>query len=100
MMKKVKKALIKSAFYLSEKKGGQEMKVIYSFDTRKLVDSNNNILATITKEGLLVLSFNNVTLENFKHIKKFIEEYKPLGFYDKESEKIYYKMRNKEESTK
>lgn len=49
------------------------MKVIYSFDTRKLVDSNNNILATITKEGLLVLSLNNVTLENFKHIKSLLK---------------------------
>ncbi len=99
-MKKVKKALSECFLFISEKESGQEMKVVYSFDTRKLVDSNNNILATITKEGLLVLSLNNVTLENFKHIKKFIEDYKPLGFYDKESEKIYYRMRLKEESTK
>lgn len=56
------------------------MKVVYSFDTRKLVDENNNILATMTKEGLLVLSVIHITLENFKHIKKFIEDYKPLGF--------------------
>lgn len=76
------------------------MKVVCSFDTRKLVDENNNILATLTKEGLLVLSTIHITLENFKHIKKFIEDYKPLGFYNKQSEKIYYRMILKEESTK
>lgn len=76
------------------------MKVVYSFDTRKLVDENNNILATMTKEGLLVLSIIHITLDNFKHIKKFIEDYKPLGFYNKQSEKTYYRMILKEESTK
>ena len=77
------------------------MKVVYSFDTRKLIDEyNNRIIATITKEGLLHISRVNVTLDNFKHIKQFIQDYKPLGFYDKESERIYYKKRNEEESTK
>lgn len=76
------------------------MKVIYSFDTRDLIDTNNNKIATLTKAGLLYLKPNLITLENFKHIKKFINDYKPLGFYNKESENIYYKMRNKEESTK
>lgn len=96
-----KKALNKSAFlsYL-KKKGGQEMKVVYSFDTRKLIDSKDNILATITYEGLLLLSPINVTIDNFKDIKKFIEDYKPLGFYNKESERIYYKKRIEEENAK
>lgn len=75
------------------------MNIIYSFDTRKLVDENNNILATMTKEGLLVLSLNHITIDNFKDVKRFIQDYKPLGFYNKQSERIYYKMRNEEEST-
>ena len=96
-----KKALNKSAFIsYQKKKGGQEMKVVYSFDTRKLIGEYNNTLATLTKEGLLHISRVNVTLDNFKHIKQFIQDYKPLGFYDKESERIYYKKRNEEESTK
>lgn len=76
------------------------MKVVYSFDTRKLIDSKDNILATITYEGLLHLSPINVTIDNFKDIKKFIEDYKPLGFYNKESERIYYKKRIEEENAK
>lgn len=75
------------------------MKVVYSFDTRKLID-NNSIVATITKEGLIHLNPLCVSMKNFKDVKKFIEDYKPLGFYDKESERIYYKKRNEEESTK
>ena len=94
-----KKALNKSAFLITKKKGGQEMKVVYSFDTRKLIDNKDNALATITYEGLLYLSPINVTIDNFKDVKKFINDYKPSGFYDKGSEKIYYKHRLKEEST-
>lgn len=75
------------------------MKVVYSFDTRKLIDSKDNILATITYEGLLHLSPTHVTIDNFKDVKKFIEDYKPIGFYNKESERIYYRYRLKEEST-
>lgn len=75
------------------------MKVVYSFDTRKLID-NNRIIATITKEGLIYLSPLYVSMKNFNHVKQFIQDYKPLGFYDKESERIYYKKRNEEESTK
>lgn len=98
-MKKKAKALIE-CFLSTKKERREKMKVVYSFDTRKLIDENNNILATMTKEGLLVLSIIHITLENFKHIKKFIEDYKPLGFYNKQSEKIYYRMILKEESTK
>lgn len=76
------------------------MKVVYSFDTRKLIDEDNNRIATITKEGLIYLNPLYVSMKNFKDVKKFIEDYKPLGFYDKESERIYYKKRNEEESTK
>lgn len=76
------------------------MKVVYSFDTRDLIDENNNILATITKEGLMYLSPEHVTLDNFKDVKKFIEDYKPLGFYNKESERIYYRRRIEEENAK
>jgi len=89
-----------SAFLSTKKERREKMKVVYSFDTRKLIDENNNRIATITKEGLIYLSPLYVSMKNFKDIKQFIQDYKPLGFYDKESERIYYKKRNKEESTK
>ena len=76
------------------------MKVTYSFDRRRLIDNEDNIIALMAKEGLIYLSPIDVTIDNFNHVKQFIEDYKPLGFYDKESEKIYYRMRLKEESTK
>lgn len=76
------------------------MKVVYSFDTRKLIDEYNNRIAIITKEELIYLSPLYVSIKNFKDVKQFIEDYKPLGFIDKESEKIYYRMELKEESTK
>lgn len=96
-----KKALNKSAFIsYQKKKGGQEMKVAYSFDTRKLIDKNDNVIALMTYEGLLYLNSEYVTLDNFKHVKKFIEDYKPLGFYNKESERIYYRRRIEEENAK
>lgn len=76
------------------------MKVVYSFDTRKLIDKNDNVIALMTYEGLLYLNSEYVTLDNFKHVKKFIEDYKPLGFYNKESERIYYRRRIEEENAK
>lgn len=76
------------------------MKVVYSFDTRELIDEDNNTIALMTKEGLIYLSPEHVTLDNFKDVKKFIEDYKPLGFYNKESERIYYRRRIEEENTK
>ena len=99
-MKKVKKALNKSAFLSTKKRKAEKMKVTYSFDRRRLIDEQDNILAMITQEGLIYLSPIDVSIDNFNHVKQFIEDYKPLGFYDKESEKIYYKKRNEEESTK
>ena len=98
MMKKAK-ALIE-CFSFNQKERREKMKVVYSFDTRNLIDEDNNRIATITKEGLIYLSPLYVSMKNFKDVKKFIEDYKPLGFYDKESERIYYKKRNEEESTK
>lgn len=76
------------------------MKVVYRFDTRELIDEDNNTIALMTKEGLMYLSPEHVTLDNFKDVKKFIEDYKPLGFYNKESERIYYKKRIEEENAK
>lgn len=76
------------------------MKVVYSFDTRELIDEDSNTIALMTKEGLMYLSHEHVTLDNFKYVKKFIEDYKPLGFYNKESERIYYKKRIEEENAK
>lgn len=95
-----KKALNRVLFLYQKKKGGQEMKVVYSFDTRKLIDEDNNTIALMTKEGLMYLSPEHVTLDNFKDVKKFIEDYKPLGFYNKESERIYYRRRIEEENAK
>lgn len=76
------------------------MKVVYRFDIRELIDEDNNTLALMTKEGLMYLSPEHVTLDNFKDVKKFIEDYKPLGFYNKESERIYYRRRIEEENAK
>lgn len=76
------------------------MKVVYRFDIRELIDEDNNTIALMTKEGLMYLSPEHVTLDNFKDVKKFIEDYKPLGFYNKESERIYYRRRIEEENAK
>lgn len=75
------------------------MKVTCSFDRKRLIDENDTILSMITKEGLVYVS-PFITLDNFKDVKKFIEDYQPLGFINKESERIYYKKMNEEESTK
>lgn len=63
------------------------MRVVYSFDTRKLIDENNNILATLTKEGLLYLS--PLCVDSIEDVKHFIDEYKPIGFYNTQSIRIY-----------
>lgn len=76
------------------------MKVVYRFDTRELIDEDNNTIALMIKEGLMYLNPEHVTLDNFKDVKKFIEDYKPLGFYNKESERIYYRRRIEEENAK
>ena len=96
----MKKALIECFLSVSGKERRRKMKVVYSFDRRRLIDNKDNVIALMTKEGLLYLSPIDVTIDNFNDVKKFINDYKPLGFYDKESEKIYYRMRLKEESTK
>lgn len=74
------------------------MKVVCSYNRKRLIDDNNIIIAMMTEKGLVYIS-PSVNLNNFKHIKKFIEDYQPLGFYDKESERIYYRNLLKEEST-
>lgn len=74
------------------------MKVVCSFNRQRLID-NNIILAMITEKGLVYIS-PSVNLNNIKSIKKFIEDYQPLGFFNKESERIYYRNLLKEESLK
>lgn len=74
------------------------MKVVCSFNIQRLID-NNIILAMITEKGLVYIS-PSVNLNNIKSIKKFIEDYQPLGFFNKESERIYYRNLLKEESLK
>lgn len=73
------------------------MKVVCSYNRKRLIDDNNIILALMT-EGLVYVS-PSVNLNNFNEVKKFIEDYQPIGFYDKESERIYYRNLLKEEST-
>lgn len=63
------------------------MRVVYSFDRRRLIDEENNILAMLNKEGLLYLS--PLCVDSIKDIKKFINEYKPIGFYNTQSIRIY-----------
>ena len=75
------------------------MKVVCSFNRQRLIDDNNIILAMITEKGLVYIS-PSVKLNNIKSIKKFIEDYQPLGFFNKESERIYYRNLLKEESLK
>lgn len=45
------------------------MKVTYSFDRRRLIDEQDNILAMITQEGLIYLSPIDVSVDNFNHVK-------------------------------
>nr|DAW75119.1 MAG TPA: hypothetical protein [Bacteriophage sp.] len=73
------------------------MKVVCSFNRQRLID-NNIILAMITEKGLVYIS-PSVNLNNIKSIKKFIEDYQPLGFVNKESERIYYRNLLKEEES-
>lgn len=63
------------------------MKVVYSFDTRKLIDEDNNVLALIEKVGLLYLS--PLCVDSIEDVKQFIKEYKPIGFYNTQSIRIY-----------
>lgn len=66
------------------------MKIEYSFDRRRLIDNEDNVIALITKEGLLYLSPLTVN-SNKEEIEKFIQDYKPIGFYDSKSVLIYRK---------
>ena len=75
------------------------MKVVCSYNRKRLIDDNNIILAMMTEEGLLYVSLF-INLDNFNDVKKFKEDYQPLGFCNKESERIYYRHILKEESTK
>lgn len=70
-----------------KKKGGQEMRVVYSFDRRRLIDNKDNTLAIIEKAGLLYLS--PLCVDSIEEVKKFIAEYKPIGFYNTQSIRIY-----------
>lgn len=63
------------------------MRVVYSFDRRKLIDEDNNVLALIEKVGLIYLS--PLCISHIEDIKQFIQEYKPIGFYNTQSIRIY-----------
>lgn len=65
------------------------MRVVYSFDRRRLIDNKDNTLAMINKEGLLYLS--PLCVDSIEDVKKFINEYKPIGFYNTQSIQIYRK---------
>lgn len=77
-----------SAFLSYQKKERRaKMKVVYSFDRRRLIDEENNILAMLNKEGLLYLS--PLCVDSIEDVKNFIDEYKPIGFYNTQSIRIY-----------
>lgn len=59
------------------------MRVVYSYDRRKLIDEDNNVIALIEKAGLIYLS--PLCVSHIEDIKQFIQEYKPIGFYDSKS---------------
>lgn len=63
------------------------MRVVYSFDRRRLIDEDNNVLAMLNKEGLLYLS--PLCVDSIEDVNKFIVEYKPIGFYNTQSIRIY-----------
>lgn len=63
------------------------MRVVFSFDRRRLIDNKDNILAIIEKEGLLYLS--PLCVDSIEEVRKFIVEYKPIGFYNTQSIRIY-----------
>lgn len=65
------------------------MKVVYSFDRRRLIDEDNNVLAMIDKAGLMYIS--PLSVSSIEDLKQFIQEYKPIGFYNTQSKKIYIK---------
>ena len=51
----MKKALNECFPFISEKRKAREkMKVVYSFDRRRLIDEENNILAMLTKEAYYI----------------------------------------------
>lgn len=67
----------------------KELKEKYSFDERKLVIDEYSPIATITMNGLLVLNPKEFKSYMIPRIRKFIKDYTVIGFYNKESEKIY-----------
>lgn len=75
-------------------------KVVYAFDERKLIHlENKRTIAVITQSGLLYINPLYITSYNVDDINKFIKEYRPIGFYNKETETIYKRYLS-EESTK
>ena len=93
----MKKALIECFSFNQKKEGGQEMielsrnlVITYDFDIRSLKTKNHReTLATINKYGLLHIQQMNLTPYRIRKIKQFIKMYKPIGFYNQTSERIY-----------
>ena len=95
MMKKAK-ALIECFSFNQKKKGGEmitlsrNLVITYDFDIRSLkTKDHRETLATINKYGLLHIQQMNLTPYRIRKIKQFIKMYKPIGFYNQTSERIY-----------
>lgn len=93
----MKKALNECFSFNQKKEGGQEMielsrnlVITYDFDIRSLkTKDHRETLATINKYGLLHIQQLNLTPYRIRKIKQFIKMYKPIGFYNQTSERIY-----------
>ena len=64
--------------------------ITYEFDIRSLKTKDyRETLATINKYGLLYIESLNLTPYRIRKIKQFIKMYRPIGFYNQTSERIY-----------
>lgn len=94
-MKKAK-ALIE-CFSFNQKRKAEKMitlsrnlVITYDFDIKSLkTKDHRETLATINKYGLIHIQQMNLTPYRIRKIKQFIKMYKPIGFYNQTSERIY-----------
>ena len=64
--------------------------ITYDFDIRSLKTKDlRETLATINKYGLLHIQQLNITPYRIRKIKQFIKMYRPIGFYNQASERVY-----------
>ena len=62
----------------------------HEFDVIQLIQTDTEeVLSTITKEGLIHIQQLNLSPYRIRKIKQFINMYTVIGFYNQESERIY-----------